>query len=265
MRPAIEQLEELIRRYESRRSAAGIRETLSDHIKSASLEMLFPPDLEKHLLLNKSRLTTYALIKQEIELVIETSLTSKSSVPKTRFIKLQLSRDLNPWMSIRSDNGLQAWSKEKVKEKVNRSKVMERKGSSKGDSSKGSSTAQDITCYNCGKKGHRAADCWSKKRPDGKGDKWSGSGKGDRSGKGSKGKGGKGGKGKAAVCMEEMDDPDDGIEPAPEADVGMLMADLSGVGIADTSSAEEWMKFNLDTGAAQTATPEWLGGPSGCQ
>ena len=55
--------------------------------------------------------------------------------------------------------------------------------------------------------------------------------------------------------MEEMDDPDDGIEPAPEADVGMLMADLSGIGIADTSSAEEWMKFNLDTGAAQTAIP----------
>ena len=82
VRPAIEQLEELIRRYESRRSAAGIRETLSDDIKSASLEMLVPPDLEKHLLLNKSRLTTYSLIKQEIELVIELSLTSKSSVPK---------------------------------------------------------------------------------------------------------------------------------------------------------------------------------------
>ena len=82
--------------------------------------------------------------------------------------------------------------------------------------------------------------------------------KGDRSGKGgkgSKGKGGKGGKGKAAGSVEEVDDPDDGIEPAPEADVGMLMADLSGIGIADTSSAEEWMKFNLDTGAAQTAIP----------
>ena len=67
VRPAIEQLEELIRRYESRRSAAGTSETLSDDIKSASLEMLVPPDLEKHLLLNKSRLTTYALIKQEID------------------------------------------------------------------------------------------------------------------------------------------------------------------------------------------------------
>ena len=28
------------------------------------------------------------------------------------------------------------------------------------------------------------------------------------------------------------------------------MADLSGIGMADVSSADEWMKFNLDTGAA---------------
>ena len=252
VRPAIEQLEELIRRYESRRSAAGIRETLSDDIKSASLEMLVPPDLEKHLLLNKSRLTTYSLIKQEIELVIETSLTSKSSVPK-------------PGSSSSSYQGPQPMDvdsigqwiaslvKGKGKGKGKQAKGDGKKGSSKGGSSKGSNPAQDITCYNCGKKGHRAADCWSKKRPDGKGDKWSGSGKGDKSGKGgkgNKGKGGKGGKGKAAGSMEEMDEPDDGIEPAPEADVGMLMADLSGVGMADTSSAEEWMKFNLDTGAA---------------
>ena len=124
---------------------------------------------------------------------------------------------------------------------------MGRKAQANGGSSKGSNPAQDITCYNCGKKGHRAADCWSKKRPDGKGDKWSGSGNGDKSGKGgkgNKGKGGRSGKGKAAGSMEEMDDPDDGVEPAPEADVGMLMADLSGIGMADTSSAEEWMKFN---------------------
>ena len=35
VRPAIEQLEELIRRYESQRTAAGTRGTLSDDIKSA--------------------------------------------------------------------------------------------------------------------------------------------------------------------------------------------------------------------------------------
>ena len=148
--------------------------------------------------------------------------------------------------------------KGKSKGKGKQAKGDGKKGSSKGGSSKGSNTAQEITCYNCGKKGHRAADCWSRKRPDGKGDKWTGSGKGDKSGKGGKGgkgKGGKGGKGRAAGSMEEADDPEGGTEPAPEADVGMLMADLSGIGMVDVSSADEWMKFNLDTGAAQTAIP----------
>ena len=39
VRPAIEQLEDLVRRYEVRRSASGTRELLSDDIKSASLEL----------------------------------------------------------------------------------------------------------------------------------------------------------------------------------------------------------------------------------
>ena len=59
VRPAIEQLEDLVRRYEARKSASGTRETLSDDIKSASLELLVPTDLEKHLILNKNRLTSY--------------------------------------------------------------------------------------------------------------------------------------------------------------------------------------------------------------
>ena len=62
--------------------------------------------------------------------------------------------------------------KGKSKGKGKQAKGDGKKGSSKGGSSKGSNTAQEITCYNCGKKGHRAADCWSKKRPDGKGDRF---------------------------------------------------------------------------------------------
>ena len=48
-----QQLEDLVRRYEARRSASGTRELLSDDIKSASLELLVPSDLEEHLILNK--------------------------------------------------------------------------------------------------------------------------------------------------------------------------------------------------------------------
>ena len=78
----IEQLEDLVRRYEARRSTSGTRELLSDDIKSASLDLLVPNDLEKHLILNKNRLTTYELMKQEIELVVESSVGSKGSVTR---------------------------------------------------------------------------------------------------------------------------------------------------------------------------------------
>lgn len=88
---------------------------------------------------------------------------------------------------------------------------------------------------------------------DGKGqDKSSGSGKAKSKGKGS---GKSKGKGKAAGSIAEVEDQDAGTEPTPEADVGMLTAALSGIGIADASSASEWMKFNLDTGGAKTAIP----------
>ena len=95
VRPAIEQLEDLVRRYEARRSASGTGELLSDDIKSASLELLVPNDLEKHLILNKNRLTTYELMRQEIELVVESSVGSKGSVTR-----LQVVQDPNQWMLI---------------------------------------------------------------------------------------------------------------------------------------------------------------------
>ena len=49
VRPAIEQLEDLVRRYEARRSASGTRELLSDDTKSASLELLVPSDLFRNI------------------------------------------------------------------------------------------------------------------------------------------------------------------------------------------------------------------------
>ena len=54
-----------------------------------------------------------------------------------------------------------------------------------------------------------------------------------------------------------------GAEPAPEADVGLF--DVGGAvegkvcTPAAVSAADEWVRFNLDTGAAQTAVPkDWV-------
>ena len=80
VRPAVEQLDDLIRRYEARKNESGQRETLGDDIKCTATELLVPTDLEKHLILNKSRLTSYSLIKQEIEVLMETMLGSKGKI-----------------------------------------------------------------------------------------------------------------------------------------------------------------------------------------
>jgi hypothetical protein len=61
-------------------SGYGQRETLGDDIKCTAIEFLVPTDLEKHLILNKSRLTSYSLIKQEIEVLMETMLGSKGKI-----------------------------------------------------------------------------------------------------------------------------------------------------------------------------------------
>ena len=66
MRAAVEQLDDLVRRCERRRST-GERERLSDDIKSAALDMMVPVEKERHLILNKNRLNTYTLTRSERE------------------------------------------------------------------------------------------------------------------------------------------------------------------------------------------------------
>eukprot|EP00435_Cladocopium_sp_Y103_P007713 s12_g2.t1 len=252
VRPAIEQLEDLVRRYEARRSASGVRELLSDDIKSASLELLVPTDLEKHLTLNKNRLTSYGLMKQDIELVVESSVGSKGSV--TRPGQASSSSGPQPmdvdavtqWIASLVKGQSKGKGKGKSKGKPNDSK-QKGKGKGKGKDGKGSgSNNSDIVCHNCGKKGHKAVDCWSKKRDQGKGNQ-KGNSKGKKHVK------------KHVSGLEHGESAEAGAEPAPEADVGLF-----DVGAIDgkvctpvaVSSAEEWVKFNLDTGAAQTAVPK---------
>ena len=213
VRPAIEQLEDLVRRYEARRSASGARELLSDDIKSASLEMLVPTDLEKYLILNKNRLTSYELMRQEIELVVEPSVGSKGSV--TRPGQASSSSGPQPmdvdsitqWIASLVKGQSKGKGKGKTKGKPNDSKG-EGKGKSKGKGKDGKgsgSSGSDIICHNGGKKGHKAAECWSKKRDQGKGNQ-----KGNSKGK------------KHVSGLENGESAEAGAEPAPEADIGLF-------------------------------------------
>ena len=162
VRPAIEQLDDLIRRYEARKNESGAREVLSDDIKCTAIELLVPQDLEKHLILNKSRLTNYSLIKQEIEVLMETTLGSKSKIHRPGSVAASSSQGPAP-MEV---DAITQWLGSLVKGK-GKGKGKGPKGQSKGKDNKGS--GKGVECYNCGKIGHKAADCWSKKKDNQKG------------------------------------------------------------------------------------------------
>ena len=68
---AIERMEDLVRRYCSRRDAQGNAHTLAEDIRMSSLEALLPDDLEKHVQLNSARLTSYGVLREEIKTYCE--------------------------------------------------------------------------------------------------------------------------------------------------------------------------------------------------
>ena len=59
LQSAVETLEDKMWRYCARRDQNGARHTLGDDIRHAALEVLLPQDVEKHIQLNRARLSTY--------------------------------------------------------------------------------------------------------------------------------------------------------------------------------------------------------------
>jgi hypothetical protein len=237
LRHNVEKLEEKIRRYCERRDASGGKMTLNEDIRMASLEALLPDDLEKHVQLNRGRLTTYETLRGEVVMYAEARGTS-----------------VKPPRESRHDDPMDTSSMMKGK-----AKGKGKKGDGKG---KGSGAGSDKECYNCGKKGHFSKDCWAPKKVETaqktqlecyncnkKGhmakDCWVKSN--------AKGKG-KGGKGKetARKSTNALEDE----TPEPEKEVGML--DMFDVGAMEKEpiDATSWVKINLDTGAARTVFPE---------
>ena len=64
---AIEKMEDLVRRCCSRRDAQGNADNLAEDIRMSFLEAFFPDDLEKHVQLNRARLTAYGVLREEIK------------------------------------------------------------------------------------------------------------------------------------------------------------------------------------------------------
>ena len=142
---AIEKMEDLVRRYCSRRDAQGNARNLAEDIRMSSLEALLPDDLEKHVQLNPARLTSYGVLREQIKTYCECRGHAARNVRQKG--------PSHPGGDDPMDIG--AFGKGKGKQ----SKGKHGKGKEKG---KGS-----VECWNCGKRGHYSKDCWSKKNTKG--------------------------------------------------------------------------------------------------
>ena len=126
---AIEGMEDLVRRHCGRRDAQGNPDTLADDIRISSLDALLPEDLEKHVQLNRARLMSYVVLREEIK-------------------------------TYRECKGHAHARRTQHEGPVRQREAMD----SNQDKNKDTDTNKDsIECWNSGKRGDCSNDCWSKK------------------------------------------------------------------------------------------------------
>ena len=87
-----------MRWYSSRRDAQGNAHTLAEDIRMSSLEALLPDDLEKNEQLHRARLTSYGVLREEIETYCECRGSRKCTKRETeRFITPRRRRPNGHW------------------------------------------------------------------------------------------------------------------------------------------------------------------------
>ena len=198
----------------------------------SSLEALLPDDLEKHVQLNRARLTSYGVLREEIKTYCECRGHANARNAKQK-------GSSHPGGEDPMDIG--AFGKGKGKQR--KGKHGEGKGKGKQgqqgqhgqDKDKSKDKNKDsIECWNCGKRGHYSKDCWSKKNTN------KGGSKGEH-------------KSKNATDAHNLDS----TKPAnvePEVEIGGF--DMSFLDVdALQHQASEWIKIGVDTGAGKTAWP----------
>ena len=195
----------------------------------SSLEALLPDDLEKHVQLNRARLTSYGVLREEIKTYCECRGHANARNAKQK-------GSSHPGGEDPMDVG--AFGKGKGKQR--KGKHGEGKGKGKQgqhgqDKDKSKDKNKDsIECWNCGKRGHYSKDCWSKKNTN------KGGSKGEH-------------KSKNATDAHNLDS----TKPAnvePEVEIGGFDMNFLDVD-ALQHQGSEWIKIRVDTGAGKTAWP----------
>ena len=187
----------------------------------SSLEALLLDDLEKHVKLNRARLTSYAVLREEIKTYCECTGHAARNAKQNG--------SSHPGGDDPTDIG--AFGKGKGKQGKGKHGQQGQEGRDRSkDKNKDS-----IECWNCGMRGHYSKDCWSKKNTN---------------------KGGSKGKHKSNNATDAHNL--DWTKPAnvePEVEIGgvdMIFLDVDAL----QQQGSEWIKIGVDTGAGKTAWPQ---------
>lgn len=130
------------------------------------------------------------------------------------------------------------------------------KGSAKGQTAS-TDKNKEVECWNCGKKGHRSAECWSKPRAQAN-PAAAAAAHPKGGGKSKPQKGGHAGRGKGANSLEEQAHDGDVQQPALAGSLELGAFGSDGVAGAYRSphlDPQGWLRWTYDTGAAITAFP----------
>ena len=130
---AIEEWLDAIASYEKRKDASGNRGKIPEEIKIAALESMLPQDLEAHVQLNQSKFAGFEDLLEEV----------------TRYVEHRTGKTLKAFSTT------QIAGKEALGDPMDVSSV------GKGLGKHQQKTKFLGTCNNCGRTGHKAADCWS--------------------------------------------------------------------------------------------------------
>eukprot|EP00971_Amphidinium_carterae_P297575 5912209-Amphidinium_carterae.1 len=150
----MEKWEEQVRAYERKKDSAGQEEKIPESIKMATLESLCPQAIEQHLKLNHARLRTYDELRTEVLMLLETNVGASLKAPEAA-------------AGTPADDPMDTsalWKgKGKGKDKGQKGKQDKKSGTGKfgaAPAASASGAAKDVVCHNCGRKGHKNAECW---------------------------------------------------------------------------------------------------------